>query len=342
MGRDTKLEMIKRQGKHKNARIKIGITIYNDFEYLAMLLQSIRLYTYIKEPYDVVVCDDCSRDDMREKARAVCAEYGAVFLEHDKNMGVAASWNHLVLSLNRDAEIIVILNNDILVVPNWLRVGVHFSDTNKDNPQIGSCFWQPVNRVSKDMMRLFLPTLGSTTYITKDTVTNDSLGFVDTRHVDARVGEFQGIGKCMAPAGCSFLVRRSVFEEVGMFDERYKAFFEESDWGTQCAVKGRAAFGFAYPRPYHTHAGTFSDHPELGPIIMPESRALYRKKWGVQDGRPDFDDTHEKFMSQIPKTKVKFLQPTYDPPYEEIKSISLRPGGEVIQVPRLIEIEEEV
>jgi len=324
-----------------SARIKIGISVYNDSEYLDMLLQSIRWYTMIDEPYDLVVCDDGSREEHIVSIREVCNKYGAILIENDGNCGIPTTWNHLVRAIDNTAEIIVLLNNDLLVVPQWLQVAVHFLDRNRDNPNVGSCFWNPVNRVPKDMMKSILPHLGSTLFYTKDTVSGEEPDFLSGGPMEVQVGEGQGLGRVMCPCGAAFCVRRQVFDEVGLFDERLISFHEESSFGTACAQIGRASFGFAYPRPYHTHGATFAVNPELkAGERMADSRRLYRQIWGVpKTVSPDgyFEYVHNKFMTNIPPTKLRYLRPVYDQGSIEVK----RPGGETIQMPKLVEFEEE-
>jgi len=327
--------------RKRHARIKIGISTYNDYEYLDMLLQSIRWYTYLDERYDVVVCDDGSTEDMRARVQGVCNKYGAIYIEHAENKGIPTTWNHLVTSLDDAAEIIVILNNDLLVVPHWLRVAVYFLDANKGSPHVGSCFWNPINNVPKDMMKAILSTLGTTTYYTKETVTGrEPLAFGSGHSTEVLVGKNQGLGRVMCPCGPCFAVRREVFEQVNMFDERFTSFHEESHFGTQCAAVGRASFGFAYPRPYHTHGATFAVNPELeSSKRMIESRKLYREIWNVPDNisiTKYFDHVNERLMPQIPMVPLKYLRPDYDLPPIKIQ----QQGGEIIDVPALVEFEE--
>jgi len=327
-------------------RIQIGISTYNDYKYLALLLQSIRWYTYLDdEAFDLVVCDDGTQDEkVREKTAKVAARYGAGFIRHELNQGIPATWNHLAEALGGTSEIIVLLNNDLLVPPNWLKVAVHFLDANKDNPQVGSCFWNPINRVPYGAMKAILPLLGHTLFSTADQLTNDDLGYL-TQHgvsnVSSKQGEGQGLGRVMAPCGCCFAFRREVWKQAGPFDERLTSFHEEIDWGTRCASLGKASFGFAYPRPYHTHGYTFGANVELeASKRMQESRALYREKWGVPTtaGLNEYlQYVHEKLMPLIPPTRLKYLAPDYDAEPEEREL----PGGEIMRTPRLVEREGE-
>lgn len=327
------------------ARIKIGISTYNDSEFLDMLLQSIDWFTLIQEPYDVVVCDDGSLDHHKKATREVCTKWGATLIEHEKNMGIPATWNHLAMSLENEAEIIVILNNDLLVVPQWLITAVHFLDSNKDAPQVGSMFWNPRQAFSKDMMKGMLPNLTNREYYSRDILTQKDPDFLTSGpHTSAamvaKVGENQGLGRVMCPCGCCFAFRREVFAEVGPFREEMISFHEESDWGTRCAQAGKASFGFPYPRLYHTHSHTFQNNPELeASKRMSESRALYRQIWEVPDnvGPNDyFDYVNQRFMPLIPLIPLKYLRPDYG---RDPVTYTLR-GGEEVQYPALVEFTE--
>jgi GT2 family glycosyltransferase len=335
--------------ERKAARITVGISTYNDYEHLDMLLQSIRWYTYLEENIDLVVCDDGSRDEFMygegggedmpsaKSIAGVTSKYGATLIKHEQNLGIPSAWNSLANSLDEASEIVVLLNNDILVVPNWLRVIIHFLDANKDNPIVGSAFWNPYNRFTKETMRAILPQLGHTTYTSADQVTGDPLGHSVGNLLTERIGDGQGLGRVMAPCGCGFAFRREVWDEVGPFDTEMTSFHEEIDWGTRCAKAGKASFGFAYPRPYHVHGDTFAHNPELeAGKRMNDSRILYRKKHEVPD---DVDIhsylpyVHERVMSKIPLTELKYLAPDYDAP----PSTVTLDGGEEIKLPQLVE-----
>ena len=340
--------------------ILVGISTYNDYEYLEMLLQSIRWYTYNEDhDFDLVVCDDGTRMrnvqedlenpgvlvldpaavEMADKTRDVAARFGATYIEHSRNLGIPSAWNSLANALGAQSKYIVILNNDIIVPPQWLEVAIHFLRENYDNPHVGSCYWNPVNRVDKEMMRTILPLIGHTAFTTEDIVSGKELDFTGHSHTKVQVGAGQGLGKVMCPCGCCFALTREVWNEFGPFPVEYRSFHEESFLGTNCARGGRASFGFAYPRPYHTHGYTFSVSPELqAGERMRSSRAMYRADWGVPDNVEDyFGWTHEKFMSQIPPTRLKYLRPDYSQEPEE----RTLPGGEKVKLPRLVEFEEE-
>lgn len=380
-------------------RIKFCISVYKSTEHLEVLLQSMDWYTLLpREQYDVVVCDDgspnvfvcrnCSDETITkgskpnncprcgnpnfqyesygDKIKAVCERFGVVYLRNvdedgnPMNQGIPSTWNHLAMSLGGEAEIVIMLNDDICLVPNWEQVAIHFLEANKDNPHVGSMFWNPFNRFNIDMMRAALPNLGTTLYSSLDQVTGSDDWFAlaheeNPKVVEARQGSGQGLGRVMCPCGCCFGFRMDVFNEVeqyrkkfykdtygtdpatitGAFDPRMTSFFEESMFGAQCAFLGRASFGFPYPRPYHAHGATFGRSQELqASKRMDASRQLFRSYWGVDGSDPsDFDYVHQTHMSKIPPTELKYLTPDYEQP----PTIHVQRGGEKMIVPKLIE-----
>ena len=341
-------------------RILVGITNYADTDHLEMLLQSIRWYTYDNIEFDLVVCDDGTRamsfQDARnrnidpialaDKTAEVCKRFGAALIEHEQNRGIPSAWNTLCNAGNSNTEIIVLLNNDLLMVPDWLKVMVHFLDTNKDNPHVGSCYFNPHQPWPKDDMRAILPLLahrlpGAIDQVTREPLVSNHPEAHGIPHLADDEGVGQGLGRVMCPAGCSFAFRKEVYEEVGPFDERLTSFHEESDWGTRAAAKGRASFGFPYPRPYHAHGFTFGVSPELrASERMRASRRLYREIWNVPQHVPDdkyFNYVNKKLMSQIPPVTLKFLRPNpkVGDPIEHVL-----PGGEHNFTPFLEEVED--
>jgi len=224
--------------------ILVGISNYNDDGHLEILLQSIDWYTYrSRDEFDLVVCDDGSRPEMLEKTRELCARYGVVLLENGENQGIPATWNHLTLALGADSEIVILLNNDLLMPPNWLKVMVHFLTANKDNRQLGSAYWNPYNQFGKEMMRAILPRLGHVIYKSLDAMTGKDAWFdraIDCSPtvVETIQGKGQGLGRVMCPCGCCFGFRRDAYDLVQQFnqtkygipmgfDERIKSFHEE-------------------------------------------------------------------------------------------------------------------
>ena len=113
----------------------------------------------------------------------------------------------------------------------------------------------------------------------------------------------------MCPSGQLFAFRHSDFDAIGGFDESYKSFYEESDFGTAMAARGLIGCQTTWPFCYHLWSATFGANPELraGDRIA-ASRAHYRRKWGVPDGVGEFDYTNPKHLGAIGDVSVEFLR----------------------------------
>ena len=289
------------------------------------------------------MCDDGSPQEYVDKVKEVCGRFGAILIQHTENQGIPAAWNHLVQSLDKSGEIIVLLNNDLIVPPQWLDVAVHFLDANKDNPHVGTMFWNPVNRVPKEVMRAWLPELTHTVFETREISSGKECDFYSGGPMEVKVGDGHGVGRVMCPCGCCFAFRREIYEAVGGFEERLTSFHEESLMGTRCAMIGRASWGFSFPRPYHTHGATFAANPELNASErMVASRRMYCELLDIPVHHAKtctyFDVAMERWMTKIPPTTLKYLRPDYSLPMSEYKPADATSS---FLVPTLVEAEGE-
>ena len=97
----------------------VGIPTLNGPEQLRRCLCSIRAETPPDDNVVVFVADDGSKPDHLEGNKGVCAEHGIELIYGHGRTGIAATWNRLIRHVP-DAETVVLLNDDIEVVPDWL------------------------------------------------------------------------------------------------------------------------------------------------------------------------------------------------------------------------------
>ncbi|OQX64299.1 MAG: hypothetical protein B5M56_00025 [Desulfococcus sp. 4484_241] len=80
-----------------------------------------------------------------------------------------------------------------------------------------------------------------------------------------------GIGACL-------MVRKEAMDEVGLMDERYFFFFEETDWALAMKLAGWKSFFVPSARIYHLQ-GQSVGHSLRSRILFYQSRYIYFKKW---------------------------------------------------------------
>lgn len=156
-----------------------------------------------------------------------------------KNLGFAKACN--IGFLKSSGDYILFLNNDTKVTPDFLNVLVNFI---KNNPEVGAI--QPkikiLNRPS------LLDNAGS--FLTNS-------GFLEHwgyMKKDSR--EFNNAREVFSIKGACLLTRRGLIEKIGLFDEDFESYFEESDFCWRVWMQGYKIV--YYPKTFIYHEVGFS------------------------------------------------------------------------------------
>lgn len=300
------------------SKVTIGIPIYNDIDYLRLLLDTVAWYTCY-EDYRVVVVDDGSPlVFVSDAVRELCATLDVEYLKHDVNRGVAAGWNTACKNaIERGSEIMVLLNSDIMVVPDWLRAAVYALETNKETGIVGSFFWEPINiavRNVKAQMRLMHDQFWNIVYTFSPYEPKYNPTAASAQDlVNFKKASCWGFSRVMSPNGSAFSFLLDTYQRVGPFDENMLAFHEEFDFGVRCAMQGLASFGLPYPRVYHAVSRTFTEQltNEESSRRFQDSKRVFMEKWDVPKGTREYAQVvHERVMPNVPTAELSYLMPT--------------------------------
>lgn len=188
-------------------QLAVVVLNWNGVDDTLACLSSLRESSVV--PYSVVV-DNGSSDDSVERIRA--SGLADELLETGANLGYAGGNNVGVeRALAAGAAVIAVLNNDTVVHRNA------FASLLEQLPP------SELRAVSPDVRYLDRP---EESWFAGGTIER---GW--TRHLQA--GELVGAGPLRPSewlSGCCIVARREVWETVGLFDERFFVFFEDSDW----------------------------------------------------------------------------------------------------------------
>ncbi len=173
--------------------------------------------------FEVIVVDNASKDD---SVSVVEKEFPKVRLIKNKtNRGFAAA-NNQAIKVSK-GRFVLLLNSDTIILDNAITKAVSFADVHPDAAVVGCRVLKPDNTVQltcfmfPSVLNMFL----STTYLYKLFLKNRFFGREqmswwnrdDVRQVDV-------------VTGCFMLVRRRAIEQVGLMDERFFVYGEETDW----------------------------------------------------------------------------------------------------------------
>jgi GT2 family glycosyltransferase len=228
----------------------IIIVNYNGRSLLADCVQSVRRYT---SSYEIIVVDNASRDDSVDMVEPG-PDLRVIRLA--KNTGFASASNiGIKASKSRN---IVFLNSDTIVAPSWLDKLISVTKR-----------YQKVGIVNPKLVR---PggrpwTLDSTGH-----VYFYGAGLVYSRgHNEPDSGQFDKFAELISCGFACVLIKREVFEQVGLLDERMLFYYEDVDFGIRARIAGWRILYCPESVVYHVGAG--STHENTKRILEVRSRA---------------------------------------------------------------------
>jgi len=216
--------------------------------------------------YDVWVVDNASTDGSVESVRKKYP--GVHIIENQKNVGFAAANNMAFRQMK--GRYAVLLNTDVILTDGALNLLYDFMET---NPAAGVACGQLLNPDgSKQNSIANFPSLLS--LLTNETLLQILLPkkFPSKRKKYAAPIEVDScIGACM-------IVRKKAMEEVGVLDEQYFFFFEETDWAYRMKRAGWKVCFVPAARIVHAQGKTVGKGA-ASRILFYRSRYAYLKKW---------------------------------------------------------------
>jgi GT2 family glycosyltransferase len=219
------------------------IPVLNCVEYTRQAIASIQFGTYDK----LIVIDNGSTDGTEAEMRA--SRDVSVYIRHEKNTGVAASWNEgLRMAFELGYELVLVMNNDVVLAPDTVPALLR---------------WQQKTGgiVSAHSVAAL-----------------HALTIVDRREVFGPPCDWS-----------CFMISKSIVDKVGWFDEAYfPAYFEDMDYDCRAEQAGiqRGHAGDAVVCHFHSrtlHGGHIENHEKF----FEANRRRFIDRWGsfIQGGR---------------------------------------------------------
>lgn len=155
------------------------------------------------------------------------------------NLGFGAAYNRAIAAV--ETPLVALLNNDTVVQPGWLSALVDDLEANPEAAAIGSklLYLEQPNVVNHAGGRLTV--LGAAFDL--------GLGAADG-------AEFDQPGTTGCASGAAMLLRRQAFLDVGSFDERYFAYFEDADLCWRLWLRGLSVRYQPRARVLHAYGGS--------------------------------------------------------------------------------------
>lgn len=204
---------IKREKTLSEPSVAIIVLNYNNSQDTQLCVERLRTIQYSN--YQTIIVDNHSTDDSLERIKQFLTD--ETVLTAEVNRGYAAGNNiGIQYALDKQFEYVCILNNDVLVDPNYLQIMV---STMIENPKIGISG----PRICEFSDDTILQSAGANTDMRMGRVTQLYKG----------LSEKVVLGKiinCSYVGGACMVARTSAIKSVGLIPEDYFLFYEENEW----------------------------------------------------------------------------------------------------------------
>ena len=243
-------------------KVSIIIPVYNRIEYTRKCLESVFEFGS-KYDFEIIVVDNYSTDGTKEYLDGLGEKITAV---HNKeNLGFARASN--MGAKHAKGEYLLFLNNDTIVTKNWMDILVRELDNNQNVAIAGS--------------KLLFP---------DETIQHAGVVFDENKlpyHIYAReIKEKDYVNKKRtfnALTAACMLVRKSIFNEVGCFDENFLNGYEDIDLCLKIKELGMDIMYCPESVLYH-----YESISEGRGDKYKENRELFLEKWGNKIEQDDY------------------------------------------------------
>ncbi len=225
------------------------VLTYNQLKYTQKCIASIYKNTKLK--FELIIIDNGSTDGTINYLKTIKKKHNNIklILNH-KNIGVAASWNQGIK--HSQADYIAILNNDIIVTPNWLRNCIQFS-VEKDYLFVGPAFKE--GKLNYDLNKFYKY-------------------FIKKNRYRERKKTY---------AGFAMIFHKSIFDKVGYFSEDFqKGTYEDVDFIMRL-LKNRIPFsttGSAFVHHFKSRTQNLI-RKQAGNDYEKINRQIFIQRWGI-------------------------------------------------------------
>jgi len=255
-------------------KVSIIILNWNGLEDTIECLESLKKVIY--RNYEVIVVDNASKGNDAQVLREKFGDY-VYLIENEKNYGYTGGNNIGIrhATSNSSPDYFLLLNNDTVVAPDFLTEMVKVAESDPHIGLVGPkvfCYDFPSHFQSA----------GEKINMQKGEAVHIGIKQIDT-------GQYDIQREVDYLIGCCILVKNWVTEKIGLFDESYFCYWDETDY---CFRVGEAGYKVVYT----PHAKIWH---KWHPMLQPWYKRLGRKKRGT---RPPY------YTYYITRNNFKFMK----------------------------------
>jgi len=230
-----------RKSTNETPLISIIILNYNARDFSERCVDSVLRTDYPN--FEVIFCDNASADGSVE---SVAKHFGydarLKIVSNKKNYGAAEGNNIGARHVNANADYIVFLNNDTEVDAAWLKRLANVLDKNE---KIGAAGCKQLLMANHQVIDIAGAQM-------------DKFGFLYPRgRLEKDQGQFdQSVAEVFTYGSTALMVRKSVFDKIGGFDQKYFGWYEDNDLCWRIRLAGFKVVSVPNAKVYHAVSGS--------------------------------------------------------------------------------------
>ncbi len=198
--------------------VSLIIVNWNGRHLLDECLQSLEKQTFAG--FELLLVDNGSQDGSAEHVQTRFPGFAKI-IRNDRNLGFGIGNNQGIRKAT--GKYIALLNNDAQADPRWLEELVKAAE---ENPRAGML----ASKIYLQGRSQIIDNVGHLIY--RDGL-NRGRGRLEADH-----GQFDALEEVFFPSGCAALYRRDMLEEIGLFDEDFFAYADDTDVGFRGRLAG--------------------------------------------------------------------------------------------------------
>lgn len=253
----------------KCPRVAIILLNYNGLKDTVECLQSIKRNKYPN--YELYLVDNCSNgEDVKILKEQYTSFYDSLIEIKPKNLGFTGGNNFALRKLkNReDVDYFLLLSNDVITDSRFLSELVKVAEGSPNIGIVGPKIYYYDFDGRKDIIQ------------SAGAKINLWLGIFDGKGSQQEdKGQLDKISEVDYVGGSCLLIKRATIKEIGLLDERYFLYFEETDW---CLRAKRAGYSILYvPRSqiWHKQGSSMRELPEIPTYYATRNLFWFEKKF---------------------------------------------------------------
>lgn len=206
-------------------RVCIVLVNYNGTTDTIECIKSIRNISYLN--YKIIVVDNASEKKQCEELNQFCkTQNDVVVIALDENVGFAGGNNvGIKRAIKEDAEYVILLNNDTLVDKNFIEPLVKAL---KENENVGAS----VSKIYYESEREKIWYAGGSFNRKTARIEHIGYGKLDNEFED------NGNKNVTFATGCCLCISRRSIKKIGLLEEKYFLYEEDTDYGLRIINSG--------------------------------------------------------------------------------------------------------